>query len=771
MRFSSFKNMKLAHQYLILSIGVVITLLAGALVYMTYYSLVSKNSQLQLVAQGNAQSVIEKIDRNFYERFGDVQAFAANQLAVDAVTSDSSSEKLERFINTMVNYYVLYDLMIVCDRHGKVVAVNSKDKNGKAVQTQFLAGVNCATKDWFKACTGSKAPDGAWYSDFMEDESVSKVYSRRGWGMAFAAPIKKDNQIVGVWYNFANWKDVTVGIRKETEATLKRMEQDAFIILTTSAGQVIDSQDSTLVMKSAIPVQQLSSGMDFMMHDKMVSAGNYLIGSHQGTGAYSYAGKKWIALAFIPKTMFSFHYFIGNNLGFLIAIFVVLILSCLLFYRFATSMAVQLNILKTGIHQLSQGQFPQREAARTTNEIGEMTHAVKVLIGGLSSTAHFAEKVGAGDFDCEIKTLGKNDILGNALVRMRNNLITTASEERRRHWSNQGIAKMAVILRDQTADSKNQYHAILAFVVKHMQSNQGTLFLLNSEGERVLEMVACYAWEKRKFHEQQIAIGDGLVGQCFLEGETMYLRDIPADYVRITSGLGHALPNALLIVPVKINGHVYGVLELASFTDFDRHQIEFIEKLTENIAATISNMRVQFNTKKLLEQSQQQREELRAKEEEMRQSMEELNATQEEMKRYTCEMESRIAAINESGIASVEFGLNGTILNANPAFLKLMGYTMDEIRGKHHRIFVERHYVNSSAYEEFWQDLKNGITKPGEFKRIRKDGAAVFIHGSYSIIRNQNGDPERILKLAMDSTVQKRQMERMAWPEKEMSTI
>ena len=109
--------------------------------------------------------------------------------------------------------------------------------------------------------------------------------------------------------------------------------------------------------------------------------------------------------------------------------------------------------------------------------------------------------------------------------------------------------------------------------------------------------------------------------------------EVPENYVTITSGLGGASPSALLLVPLKNNDKIFGVLELATFSKYEAHEIELVEKLTESIASTISAVRVSESTRILLERTQQQAEEMRAQEEEMRQNMEELEATQEEMRR------------------------------------------------------------------------------------------------------------------------------------------
>src|SRR5688572_15114131 len=228
----NYKNLNISKQ--ILSVARVLSLIL--LIFLLSFSanqvLESKNSIKQIVNRNRSFSVIEKIDRNFYERFGDVQAYAYNKLAKEAIDSGRATPDVQKFLDIMTFYYVLYDLMMIVDAEGKVVAVNTTDKNSVPVQTGFLLGKNVANEEWFRVCTSENGPEGgAWYSDFMENPDVGKIYSSKGWGMAFAAPIRNDkNEVIGVWYNYASWRDVTQGIRSETEELLKKESAEAFVL-------------------------------------------------------------------------------------------------------------------------------------------------------------------------------------------------------------------------------------------------------------------------------------------------------------------------------------------------------------------------------------------------------------------------------------------------------------------------------------------------------------------------------------------------------------
>jgi PAS domain S-box-containing protein len=253
----------------------------------------------------------------------------------------------------------------------------------------------------------------------------------------------------------------------------------------------------------------------------------------------------------------------------------------------------------------------------------------------VASLSGFIEAISAGNYSAELTLEDDGANLGNTLVTMRDKLRVNAEDDRKRNWSNSGLAQVGEILRVSTASIADLYDNIIKFVVKYTKSNQGGLFILNEENgsDKFLELVSCYAFERKKYLTKKISLGEGLVGQCYLEGEKIYLLEVPQEYITITSGLGGAAPNALLLVPLKINEKIFGVLELATFGRFENHEVELVEKLTESIASTISSVRVSESTRILLEKTQQQAEEMRAQEEEMRQNMEELEATQEEMRR------------------------------------------------------------------------------------------------------------------------------------------
>ena len=259
-----------------------------------------------------------------------------------------------------------------------------------------------------------------------------------------------------------------------------------------------------------------------------------------------------------------------------------------------------------------------------------------------------------------------------------------------------------------------------------------------------MSIKACYAWDRKKYIDQKIHIGEGLAGQAWQEREMIYITDVPQNYVRITSGLGEANPSSILIVPLKINDQIFGVVELASFSLFKDFEIAFVQNIAESIASTISSVKVNAHTQFLLEESQQMTEQMRAQEEEMRQNMEELHATQEEMQRGQMNTEAIMEAI-ESSLLLVEFDPSKRILKVNTNFVKQSGYSHDELAGQLYSKLTNSQ--DQQAHDELWNDLDAGKKVKGDYHYSTKSGKALTIHAYYSPVQDKSGVVTRIIML------------------------
>lgn len=341
-----------------------------------------------------------------------------------------------------------------------------------------------------------------------------------------------------------------------------------------------------------------------------------------------------------------------RRLGWNIIFFMILLLIIVNFIGnyFSKAIAKRIISIKDAISYLVRGESFDKLEDTSEDEIGQTAVALNKLADRLDSASEFAVAIGKGDFSYDYEISGENDRLGNSLLQMKKSLQDAKEEEQKRmvedekrNWSTQGIAKFGEILRSDNDNLNRLSYNIISNLVDYMKANQGGIFLMNKEDrdDIHLELLAAYAYNRQKHLSKRIEPGEGLVGTCAIEKKTIYLTEIPDDYINITSGLGDANPSSLLIVPLKVEEDVLGIIEIASFNELQPHEIEFVERLAESIATTLTTVQINARTAKLLEESKDKANALAQQEEEMRQNMEEMQATQEELARIKAQEKNK----------------------------------------------------------------------------------------------------------------------------------
>ena len=259
----------------------------------------------------------------------------------------------------------------------------------------------------------------------------------------------------------------------------------------------------------------------------------------------------------------------------------------------------------------------------------------------------FADHISQGNLKADYGSR-KADKIGSSLLHMRDSLLEASQREEREKFANIGLARVGEILRQHADNLDNLCDKVVEEVVHYMKANQGFIYVIETiEGEEKLKLMAGRAWERKKYLHKAYDLGFGLIGQAAQEKQTIYMTKVPENYVSITSGLGEANPRSIIIVPLKSEDHVVGVIELASFNTYQEYERKFLEKVAESIASTILTTKNNQKNKELLEQSKVLTEQMRSQEEEIRQNMEEMQATQEEMLRKNSEIEKLLDIAKE----------------------------------------------------------------------------------------------------------------------------
>ncbi len=449
----------------------------------------------------------------------------------------------------------------------------------------------------------------------------------------------------------------------------------------------------------------------------------------------------------------------NNITNLAITLFLCVIFLVITIMRFSFLFIKPIDNIREYIFPLRKGILPRKQIEiNSKDEMAEISLSLNNLITGLKATTNFASKIGGGHFNTEYTPLSNEDVLGNSLLQMRKNLQQAKIRDEKREkedsirkWVNDGVSEFAGILRQATKDIGELSSNVIKNLVSYLMANQGGVFLYNDEkiDDIHLELVASYAFNKERKKKKKIFLGEGLIGTCAVEKASIYMTEIPNDYITITSGLGGANPRSLFIVPLRLEDQILGVIEIASFNVFEAHEREFIEKVTESIAATLSITKINQRTNRLLSQAQKQTEIMQAQEEEMRQNFEELKTTQEESNRRELEMKGTLYALNNTAPV-IEYDLRGNIMIANTNILKILDISENKFIG-HNILEFAQDQESLFVNDEFINVIQKGETYKNKSTLII-DNQKFYFEEYYTAIFDRYSEVEKILCISFNIT-------------------
>ena len=618
----------------------------------------SQNMEAKVGEQFQTTAVViaDKIDRNLFERYGDVQAFALNDVVkketywYNATKENKIAPTLDKYIST----YGIYYLTLLVDTEGELMAVNHHNSQGEPINYKFLFEKDYKQTPWFQALSKgeytTKMPhtaeentisSGTYIEDVHIDEDVKLAYpGEAGLTIGFSAPIYGgQGEVLGYWSNRAMFSLVEEIVGSAYSDLKSQGFPGAEITLLDGEGRVIVDYDPiksgneapgrnfenvlfklNLADKGVLAAKEAVAGKTGYSTSRHARKGIMQAGGYTHLkGSLGYPGMNWAVLVRVPEdeaTVAS---------------------QDLMRHVWMMALSCLVMIIPMGLW------IGRRSAAR------------------IKEVQAVAEKMATGEYRVHV------DVNSNDEIGQMGNAFNTMADQIQRNFE----SKLAALDKTQ---------AIIEFNL------DGTIITAN---DNFLSTVGYTLEEIQGKHHRMFA-------------EPAYAAS--SEYVEFWAKLNRGEFDAGQYKRLGKNGKEVWIQ--ASYNPiFDKSGAPFkVTKFATDITPFM---------------------------------------------RQVAEYEARNVAVG-NGNAVIDFTPDGIILDANENFLKTLGYTLDEIKGKHHRMFAEPAYADSPEYAVFWAKLNRGEFDSGQYKRLGKGGKEVWIQASYNPIVDDNGKTYKVVKFATD---------------------
>jgi methyl-accepting chemotaxis protein len=405
----------------------------------------SQGSKVKLLG-AESSTVLDKIERNFFERYGDVQAFGLNRVVNERATwykTDGNNAIAKTMDQYMSTYTPVYELMIMVDTNGKPIAVSSRDWEGNAVDTRAIYGMNFAGEEWFKKVKGGEFTDsdaltGTYVEDFAPYDYIASAFGNDGYAMTFTAPVRDvAGNLVGYWRNYAR-PAVVEGVMVSYLSEMKKdgmddgevtlFGKDGNILFNSSidgdfkfenlAATKPDTSDAAQAILAGLKPGEGTTGKGFAeVGGSRNNDGGHAYGLVRSEGALGYPGVGWgLSIRLDEQQYLGADKTLFNYMLIFLGVGVVTVF--LVGRAFAKATTTPIIALTNGLQKVSEGDLDVDVTYESKDELGEASQACRDMVAYLQEKAELAGNVALGDLSTEVSLRSEQDQLGKALQGM-----------------------------------------------------------------------------------------------------------------------------------------------------------------------------------------------------------------------------------------------------------------------------------------------------------------------------------------------------------------
>ena len=629
---------------LLLTITVIIT----AVVILAYTYWASTNNLKQSILTSLEEEsfyIMNQIDRSLYEMYTDIKTIANDPIFYDKNADPLKITKQLIFYRNVLKRY--FNISFFNEKRIKIA-----DSSGLTIGKKFTKDQN-----WHKLKGDKTVRYGLHVCEAKKQPFFSFIIDI----------IDKNQKLNGIILINLHIKKIYEKIYLLNKSYLKKIMH---FDLTDNKGLIICSNHNK---KVEFKKRRNSFFFNFKknLKDKIQISGEH---THHGEGERFYvftkeigyldfAGSNWFLIICVDKkSVFNFAVELRNQL---LIIFLTIFVIILIFaYYFSNSISKPIIKLSQWAKKIAEGELEYTKISKSNDEIGDLTQSfeqvvtyfkhistraqffmqgkystplslrsendilgitINKMLDSFKNIVIYANSISNGDYSIEIEPRSDQDELSFALNNMKDSLKEAAETNLKQDWLNTGQTKLSKILGG-NKKLQNLSIDILTFISQYLNIQTSTFYVLNENN--ILELKASYACPDQDKLKKTYKLGQGIVGQVAQDKQSIFLTEMPGEYIKVESSLINAPANYIAVIPVILNDSLEGVMELGSITPFSDKDHLFISLVTESIAIAIHSSKERYKVQVLLKKTQDQAEQLQAQQEELR-------VTNEELKEHT----------------------------------------------------------------------------------------------------------------------------------------
>jgi methyl-accepting chemotaxis protein len=397
-----------------------------------------------------ATDVGDVLDRNLFERYGDVQAFGVNVAVRNRANwyePSESKNEITRAMNKYMELYGLYSLMIMTDLQGKVVAVNSRDAKGAAIDTKGLYGMDLRSETWFQDVSSGKfttrqphataknsVANGTVVGEVIEDRAATAAYGRPVRTLSFSAPVYDGQTVIGYWNNRANF-DFVGDVLADAQAELG---PDVTVMLLDPHGALLDARGPRAPKIGAKPSDEgLAVAAEAVAGRRGAARSaargdvpDLIVGYAHADGAMGYPGAAWSVVLTVSTEVAAAEAYAAGRLGLGITVvtLIVVLVGGLAIGRRVSQPVVA---MAESAERIAQGDVELSVAHVGSDEIGRLADAFRGLVAYIRASSEAVASLGRGQLDVQVEPRSESDQLSRGINGVAESVRYFAGELRR----------------------------------------------------------------------------------------------------------------------------------------------------------------------------------------------------------------------------------------------------------------------------------------------------------------------------------------------------